>query len=145
MPSNDPHLSALLPLKERLSIDTDCGQLISNQVNRVWMRAVKGLEHSGPLKFPSTAVFEIFAEIHNSDSLILSLSSPFINQYSLKRNQAIEVDIQFQLIRQSFIEWHHAIDEFDPLDLIFPNTSNRHLDSKINELTANLPQVECVF
>ena len=153
--AQEPHLFALLPLEERLSLDTGSGQLILKQVKRVWLMAAPGIEPRDTSTYPPAAVFEnlvvnqedfnVDESMHSADHIYLSLSGPFVKKYGLEAGQAIQVDVQFQIDRQMFNEWHYALDELVSPKLIFPDTfleTNMYLMKNIHELTAKYFEVE---
>ena len=104
--------------------------------------------------YPSTAVFEnlvvnqendefrdVDESMHSAEHIYLSLSGPFVKQYGLEAGQTIQVDVQFQIDRQMFNEWHFALDELKSLELIFPDICtfiqpNMDVMKNIRELTA---------
>ena len=107
--------------------------------------------------FPSTAVFEnlvvnqedfsVDESMRSADHIYLSLSGPFLKQYALVAGSTIQVDVQFQIDRQIFNEWHYALDELVSPKLIFPDTfleTNLYLMTNIRELTSKYPEVEYV-
>lgn len=160
--AQDPHLFARVPLEDRLSLDTDSGQLILQRVKTVWIQAAPGVEARGgaPPANPAAAAavfealvvnredFNIVEPLHSADFVYLSLSGHFVKQYALQPGQTISVDIQFQLDRRSFVEWTYAIETLLSPDIIFPNTflhANISLIQKISELIQKYPKVEYVY
>ena len=159
-----PHLFARLPLENRFSLDTNSGQLILKQVKRVWLRAAPGIKpRDTSTIYPSTSVFENLVvnkeddefrdadeSMHSAEHIYLALSGPIVKQYGLETGQTIQVDLQFQIDRQMFNEWHYALDELKSPELISPDICtfiqpNMDLMKNIRELTAKTLNFEYVF
>ncbi|XP_030750107.1 probable helicase with zinc finger domain [Sitophilus oryzae] len=137
--SNNGELFASINLGKELSEDTSEGRLILMQCNSVYLCPTTGA--TGLRR----KVYECLIEDKGKNTIYLRLSSDTVRELKLTPDSDIEVQIQFQLNRIPYCEWHYILDKMANFKLIFPDTYlepaipwspsrqwSRNLDSRLN-------------
>ncbi|SPP76042.1 probable helicase with zinc finger domain isoform X1 [Drosophila guanche] len=129
-------LFALMRLGKDISEDTSPGRLILSNCSSVYISAP---EDAGRKPSPSSAsasafdqtrpVYEALIEDKGKNVIYLKLSAKCVEAMALQADTELDVDIQFQLNRMPYCEWHNAVDKITDFRLIFPAT----------ELEPNIP------
>ncbi|XP_067648510.1 probable helicase with zinc finger domain [Eurosta solidaginis] len=112
-------LFALMRLGKDISEDTSAGRLILSNCSSVYISAPDEL-HS--LKDRKRNVYEATIEDKGKNVIYLKLSAKCVEGMSLTAETEIEVDIQFQLNRLPYCEWHNSVDKITDFKIIFPAT-----------------------
>ncbi|CAD7005795.1 unnamed protein product [Ceratitis capitata] len=112
-------LFALMRLGKDISEDTSAGRLILSNCSSVYISAPDDMH---PLKERKRSVYEATIEDKGKNVIYLKLSAKCVEGMSLKADTEIEVDIQFQLNRLPYCEWHNAVDKITDFKIIFPAT-----------------------
>ncbi|EDW85385.2 uncharacterized protein Dwil_GK10580 [Drosophila willistoni] len=120
-------LFALMRLGKDISEDTSPGRLILSNCSSVYISAPD--EGSSKSLTESRNVYEALIEDKGKNVIYLKLSSKCVEAMALQADTELEVDIQFQLNRMPYCEWHNAVDKITDFRLIFPAT----------ELEPNIP------
>lgn len=113
--SNSGELFALLNLSRDISEDTSAGRLIMNNCITVLLAPQDDNEKIDK-------VYEALIEDKGKNVIYLRLSAQTVSELKLMPDFEFKAQIQFQLNRQSYCEWHHAIDKIGDIRLIFPDT-----------------------
>lgn len=116
--SNSGELFALLNLSRDISEDTSAGRLIMNNCITVLLAPDNNLDADQP----EDKVYEALIEDKGKNVIYLRLSAQTVSELNLKPDQEFRAQVQFQLNRQSYCEWHHAVDKVGDIRLIFPDT-----------------------
>ncbi|XP_048525324.1 probable helicase with zinc finger domain [Dendroctonus ponderosae] len=114
--SNNGELFASISLGRELSEDTSEGRLILMHCNSVYLCP------SGTQSETGRKVFEALIEDKGKSTIYLRLSSDTVSQLQLTPDSDIEVQIQFQLNRIPYCEWHYILDKMPNFKAIFPET-----------------------
>ncbi|XP_063925906.1 probable helicase with zinc finger domain isoform X1 [Zophobas morio] len=114
--SGNGELFASVALSRELSEDTPEGRLILMHCNSVYLLPNPSDDRS-PRK-----VYEAIIEDKGKDMIYLRLSSDTVRDLNLTTDTDLEVQIQFQLNRIPYCEWHYTIDKIKNYKLIFPET-----------------------
>nr|XP_014088469.1 probable helicase with zinc finger domain [Bactrocera oleae]XP_014088470.1 probable helicase with zinc finger domain [Bactrocera oleae]XP_014088471.1 probable helicase with zinc finger domain [Bactrocera oleae]XP_014088473.1 probable helicase with zinc finger domain [Bactrocera oleae]XP_014088474.1 probable helicase with zinc finger domain [Bactrocera oleae]XP_014088476.1 probable helicase with zinc finger domain [Bactrocera oleae]XP_036214251.1 probable helicase with zinc finger domain [B len=112
-------LFALMRLGKAISEDTSAGRLILSNCSSVYISAPEELH---ALKERKRNVYEATIEDKGKNVIYLKLSAKCVEGMNLKADTEIEVDIQFQLNRLPYCEWHNAVDKITDFKIIFPAT-----------------------
>lgn len=67
-------------------------------------------------------VYEALIEDKSKNIIYLKLSADTVKELSLKHEDEVKVDIQFQPNRLTYCEWHMAVDKIADYKIIFPDT-----------------------
>lgn len=67
-------------------------------------------------------VYEALIEDKGKNTIYLRLSANTVKTLKLKRDTEVLFDVQFQLNRIPYCEWHQAVDKITDFKLIFPDT-----------------------
>lgn len=113
-------LFALLSLGSKdVSEDTSAGRLILNNCTSVYLSdaGYTALNDNEKRK-----VYEALIEDKGKSMIYLKLSAQCVSDLNLTANTDFHADIQFQLNRLTYCEWHHAIDKIVDYRMIFPET-----------------------
>lgn len=113
-------LFALMTLGKDISEDTSAGRLILSNCSSVHISALQNNETKDVNK--KRDVFEAVIEDKGKNIIYLKLSAKCVESMSLKADTDAEVDIQFQLNRLPYCEWHNAVDKITDFKIIFPDT-----------------------
>lgn len=116
--SNCGELFALMQLSKDISEDTSAGRLILNNCSSIFFSPVP----EDGIETDKRKVFEALIEDKGKNAIYLKLSMKTVNELKLKSDHEFSADIQFQLNRLSYCEWHRAIDKIADFRLIFPET-----------------------
>nr|CAD7444892.1 unnamed protein product [Timema bartmani] len=131
-------LFALMNLGKDVSEDTSAGRLILNNCTTVLMaattpaddtalslrsqkRSALGLDGEEGTN-PRGVVFEALIEDKGKTMIYLRLSAATVNGLQLKPETDFSAEVQFQLNRIPYCEWHYAIDKIADFRVIFPDT-----------------------
>ncbi|EFA00306.1 probable helicase with zinc finger domain [Tribolium castaneum] len=112
--SGNGELFASVCLGKELSEDTAEGRLILMYCNSVYLLP-NPLENRSVRK-----VYEAIIEDKGKDMIYLRLSADTVKELNLTTDTDLEVQIQFQLNRVPYCEWHYTIDKIRNYKLIFP-------------------------
>lgn len=119
-------LFALMRLGKDISEDTSPGRLILSNCSSVYISAPEDPSKSDKSDKDKTenprAVYEALIEDKGKNVIYLKLSSKCVEAMGLQADTELEVDIQFQLNRMPYCEWHNAVDKITDFRLIFPAT-----------------------
>lgn len=116
--SHSGELFALLSLGKDISEDTSAGRLILNNCASVYISNAGAVLSDGDKR----KVYEALIEDKGKTMIYLKLSAQCVNELNLTANTDFLADIQFQLNRLTYCEWHHAIDKIADYRVIFPET-----------------------
>lgn len=111
--SGNGELFASVCLGKELSEDTAEGRLILMYCNSVYLLP-------NPSENRSRKIYEAIIEDKGKDMIYLRLSSDTVRDLNLTTDTDLEVQIQFQLNRVPYCEWHYTIDKIRNYKLIFP-------------------------
>ncbi|KAK4872883.1 hypothetical protein RN001_014912 [Aquatica leii] len=114
--SNFGELYAFMNLSQDLSEDTLCGRLILSNCTSVLI----GLNRKTSKEKPK--VYEALIEDKGKNVVYLRLSAETVTELHLSPDITFKAQVQFQLNRLPYCEWHYAIDKMSDLKLIFPQT-----------------------
>ncbi|XP_005175912.1 probable helicase with zinc finger domain isoform X1 [Musca domestica] len=112
-------LFALMHLGKDVSEDTSAGRLILSNCSSVYISVVDEANLGVDKK---RHVYEAVIEDKGKNVIYLKLSSKCVEALKLKADTELHVDIQFQLNRLPYCEWHHAVDKITDFKIIFPAT-----------------------
>ncbi|XP_046436659.1 probable helicase with zinc finger domain [Neodiprion fabricii] len=112
-------LFAQLPLGREISEDSKSGRLVLRGCNRVLFKPVDWERSDNQ---PQT-VFEAHIEDKCNRIIYLRLSKHCIETLHLQPDTDVTVQVQFQLNRLPYCEWHRSIDRVIDTSLIFPTVS----------------------
>lgn len=111
-------LFGLLSLGKDVSEDTSAGRLILNNCTSVYLSNA-GATSDGNDK---RKVYEALIEDKGKSMIYLKLSAQCVFDLGLTADTDFSSDIQFQLNRLTYCEWHHALDKIADFRIIFPET-----------------------
>lgn len=112
-------LFALLTLGKDVSEDTSAGRLILNNCASVYISSADAAAFE-PNEMRK--VYEALIEDKGKTMIYLKLSAESVSDLNLKAETDFLADIQFQLNRLTYCEWHHALDKIADFRIIFPET-----------------------
>ncbi|KAL7735007.1 hypothetical protein ACLKA6_011271 [Drosophila palustris] len=120
-------LFALMRLGKDISEDTSPGRLILSNCSSVYISAPEETSSKTDKseksdKSEQRAVYEALIEDKGKNVIYLKLSSKCVEAMGLQADTDLDVDIQFQLNRMPYCEWHNAVDKITDFRLIFPAT-----------------------
>lgn len=115
--SHSGELFALLALGKDVSEDTSAGRLILNNCTSVYISDAANVSSDSDKR----KVYEALIEDKGKSMIYLKLSAQCVNDLGLTANTDFLSDIQFQLNRLTYCEWHHAIDKIVDYRMIFPD------------------------
>ncbi|XP_017768424.1 PREDICTED: probable helicase with zinc finger domain isoform X2 [Nicrophorus vespilloides] len=107
-------LFALMHLGKDLSEDTSAGRLILNNCTTILL--------SPDPPDAQGKVYEALIEDKGKTMIYLRLSAKMVSALGLEADQDVKFNVQFQLNRIPYCEWHYAIDKIPDFKLIFPDT-----------------------
>lgn len=116
--SHSGELFALMPLGKDISEDTSAGRLILNNCTTVFI-AAENSKHDPKQK---RKVYEALIEDKGKNMIYLRLPAVCVKDLNLKTDTDFMAEVQFQLNRIPYCEWHYAIDKIADFKLIFPDT-----------------------
>lgn len=116
--SHSGELFALLSLGKDVSEDTSAGRLILNNCTSVYISDAD----TGSSDIDKRRVYEALIEDKGKSMIYLKLSAESVSDLKLTAGTDFLCDIQFQLNRLTYCEWHHAIDKIVDYRMIFPET-----------------------
>lgn len=116
--SHSGELFALLALGKDVSEDTSAGRLILNNCTSVYISDTGAVLAENEKR----RVYEALIEDKGKSMIYLKLSAECVSDLKLTANTDFVSDIQFQLNRLTYCEWHHAIDKIVDYRMIFPET-----------------------
>lgn len=111
-------LFALMTLGKDISEDTSAGRLILNNCTSVYISDMGGT----PAESEKRKVYEALIEDKGKTMIYLKLSAQSVFDLNLTADTDFQADIQFQLNRLTYCEWHHAVDKIADFKIIFPET-----------------------
>ena len=112
--SNAGELFAMINLGKNLSEDTSAGRLILNNCLTVLL-APDVDQHR-----PKPKVYEALIEDKGKNAMYLRLSSETVSDLKLTQDTEFQAQIQFQLNRVPYCEWHYAVDKISDFKIIYP-------------------------
>lgn len=107
--SSNNELFASVKLGKELSEDTSEGRLILMHCNSVYLLANPSVER------PVRRVHEALIEDKGKNTIYLRLSAETVKDLNLTPDTDLECQIQFQLNRVPYCEWHYTIDKIKDL------------------------------
>uniref|UniRef100_A0A1B0CKW5 Putative rna helicase n=1 Tax=Lutzomyia longipalpis TaxID=7200 RepID=A0A1B0CKW5_LUTLO len=120
--SHSGELFALMTLGKDVSEDTSAGRLILNNCTMVYLSASIPAGEQCEDKKEKRLVYEAPIEDKGKNVIYLKLSAMTVTELGLKADTEFAADIQFQLNRLTYCEWHQAIDKIADFKIIFPET-----------------------
>ncbi|RZF36020.1 hypothetical protein LSTR_LSTR005836 [Laodelphax striatellus] len=126
--AHNGELFALMTLGKNVSEDTSAGRLILNNCTTVLLAPAKNeteekvTEVGEDAKKPRKVVYEALIEDKGKNVVYLRLSAATVTSLELKADTEFSMDVQFQLNRVPYCEWHLAIDKIADFRVIFPET-----------------------
>ncbi|KAJ8965498.1 hypothetical protein NQ314_004086, partial [Rhamnusium bicolor] len=114
--SSNGELFASISLGKELSEDTSEGRLILMHCNTVYLCPTTSDLHN------RRTVYEALIEDKGKNMIYLRLSSQTVQELRLTPDSDLEVQIQFQLNRIPYCEWHYTLDKMANFKMIFPET-----------------------
>lgn len=148
--SHSGELFALLTLGKDVSEDTSAGRLILNNCTSVYIAKAQTEKSS---KSNNRKVYEAMIEDKGKTMIYLKLSAQGVKDLGMTSESDFDADIQFQLNRLSYCEWHHALDKIADFRIIFPETyiepsiewsPRKHWDDSLDQML-NSKQKEAVL
>lgn len=118
--SHSGELFGLMQMTKDVSEDTSAGRLILSSCTSVYLSATLKVDEK--LQNKKRDVYEAMIEDKGKNIIYLKLSSKCVQALNLKPDTDFTVDIQFQLNRLSYCEWHNAVDKITDFRIIFPDT-----------------------
>ena len=115
--SHSGELFALMTLGKDVSEDTSAGRLILNNCTTVYLSGTEPITDG-----EKRQVYEALIEDKGKNMIYLKLSAVAVTGLGLKADTDFTADIQFQLNRLTYCEWHHALDKIADFRIIFPDT-----------------------
>lgn len=115
--SHSGELFAAMSLGKDVSEDTSAGRLILNNCTTVYLANSDYTPSSDDEK---RHVFEAQIEDKGKTVIYLKLSAQCVAELKLASDMEFSADIQFQLNRLSYCEWHQALDKIADFRIIFP-------------------------
>lgn len=113
--SHSGELFALMTLGKDVSEDTSAGRLILNNCTTVYIA-------NASVDTEKRKVYEALIEDKGKTMIYLKLSAQTVSELGMTAESDFSADIQFQLNRLSYCEWHHALDKIADFRIIFPET-----------------------
>lgn len=110
-------LFAKMMLGANLSEDTTAGRLILTSCSSLLLAKSRGAK----AKVEKRISYVADIEDTGKSTLYLRLSPTLIQDWSLKEDMDVEVEVQFQLNRLPMCEMHHAVDKLPDLSLAYPD------------------------
>uniref|UniRef100_A0A8D8U4A8 Probable helicase with zinc finger domain n=1 Tax=Cacopsylla melanoneura TaxID=428564 RepID=A0A8D8U4A8_9HEMI len=126
-------LFAVMNLGKDISEDTSAGRLILNNCAYVFFSDVDESIHLD--SEGKRIVHEIYIEDKGKNVIYLRVSANTVSNLKLKKNTDVNMDVQFQLNRVPYCEWHQAIDSVADFRIIFPDT---YVEPHIPPVTTSL-------
>lgn len=120
--SHSGELFALMALGKDVSEDTSAGRLILNNCTTVYLAASNTDGNKNGADGEKRKVYEALIEDKGKNMIYLKLSAQTVTDLGMTADSEFETDIQFQLNRLSYCEWHHALDKIADFRIIFPET-----------------------
>lgn len=118
--SHSGELFALMPLGKDISEDTSAGRLILNNCTTVFIAAEKSTTNNDQKQ--KRKVYEALIEDKGKNMIYLRLPAICVKDLNLKTDTDFSAEVQFQLNRIPYCEWHYAIDKIADFRIIFPDT-----------------------
>ena len=117
--SRPGELFGKMSLKGNLSEDTTSGRLILTNCSSLLLRkSGTGSTDTGSATKNGNVVYVTGIEDSGKATLYLRLSSRLVQDFDLKRDKELEVEVQFQLNRLPLVEMHHAVDQLPDMSLV---------------------------
>lgn len=116
--SHSGELFALMALGKDVSEDTSAGRLILNNCTTVYIAAAGATATDGEKR----KVYEAVIEDKGKTMIYLKVAAQTVTDLGMTAESEFQADIQFQLNRLSYCEWHHALDKIADFRIIFPET-----------------------
>lgn len=121
--SHSGELFALMSLGKDVSEDTSAGRLILNNCGSVYLAAAtSSSDGSSGASAAKRKVYEATIEDKGKTMIYLKLSAETVADLGMVADTDFSADIQFQLNRLMYCEWHHALDKIADFRIIFPET-----------------------
>ncbi|KAJ1529194.1 hypothetical protein ONE63_005999 [Megalurothrips usitatus] len=128
--AQNDHLYAVMKLSEALSEDTAAGRLILNSCTSVLLCAAGSTSTTSACskdsdeetKQPKKKVFEALIEDKGKNVIYLKLSRDTVMEYDISGKAEFHAEVQFQLNRLQYCEWHKAVDSIMDYKILFPET-----------------------
>lgn len=118
--SHSGELFAMMSLGKDVSEDTSAGRLILNNCTSIYLANSDYKPSSDDEK---RHVYEAEIEDKGKTVIYLKLSARCVSELKLASDMEFSADIQFQLNRLSYCEWHQAVDKIADFRIIFPEIS----------------------
>jgi len=71
---------------------------------------------------PKLVVYEALIEDKGKNTIYLRLSAATVHALNMKSETEFIAEVQFQLNRIPYCEWHYAIDKIADFRVVFPDT-----------------------
>lgn len=114
-------LFAQLTLGRDVSEDTSAGRLILNNCATVYVAAkVPAGTAVAAAGGEKRAVYVAQIEDKSKAVIYLRMSAQAVAELGMENKTEFEADVQFQLNRLAYCEWHHALDNIADFGIIFP-------------------------
>lgn len=117
--STSGELFAMIFLNEDVSEDSPGGRLVLNNCCTVLLADERKVRRSKQMKKPK--VYEALIEDKGKNTVYLRLSAQMVTELKLKADTSKTLEMQFQLNRIPFCEWHQAVDCISNYRIIFPD------------------------
>ncbi|XP_063235527.1 probable helicase with zinc finger domain [Bacillus rossius redtenbacheri] len=124
-------LFALINLGKDISEDTSAGRLILTNCTSVLLAdsnvslnsgSSQGQLSDGTRSRPGRVVYEALIEDKGKNMIYLRLSATTVKDLRLEPDTDFVAEVQFQLNRIPYCEWHYAIDKIADFRVVFPDT-----------------------
>ena len=112
-----------MALGTNLSEDTPAGRLILTNCSMLLLEVVTKTKANAPKGKRKAYVAAI--EDSGKSELYLRLSSKLVEDYNLKDQKELRVEVQFQLNRIPLCEMHYAVDKLPDLELVYPDIKSK--------------------
>ncbi|KAK3911193.1 putative helicase with zinc finger domain [Frankliniella fusca] len=133
--AQNDEMYAVMHLSQAISEDTAAGRLILNNCTSVLLCAAalspleyppdkptKATPHEETVETKKKKVFEALIEDKGKNVIYLKLSSDTVDEYKIIGGTVFYAEVQFQLNRLQYCEWHHAVDSIEDYKILFPET-----------------------
>ncbi|KAJ8977192.1 hypothetical protein NQ317_018075 [Molorchus minor] len=130
--SNNGELFASINLGKELSEDTSEGRLILMHCNTVYLSSINPDTHG------KRKVYEALIEDKGKNMIYLRVSSQTVQELRLTPDSDLKVEIQFQLNRIPYCEWHYTLDK------MWSRTLDTRLNLKQKEAVVAITTPLCV-
>ncbi|XP_026274048.1 probable helicase with zinc finger domain [Frankliniella occidentalis] len=128
--AQNDEMYAVMNLSQAISEDTAAGRLILNNCTSVLLcaadppeKTTKSVPNKQATETPKKRkVFEALIEDKGKNVIYLKLSSDTVAEYKITGGMVFYAEVQFQLNRLQYCEWHHAVDSIEDYKILFPET-----------------------